>query len=327
MFYDIIVPSCLPLGAVNLNRDGARHIAMLCVALQHPSIRVEAQPNKQFLVTGGRSDVAASYLERIYEKHALTTPAEIEIEQAIPAYMGLGSRAQMGLGMATIAALVNGRDRTDVEFIASALGLEPTQNINIAASMQGGLLLVDAEQTANQAPLVYQRAELDSDEKSAWGFVLVLPRVAEHPETFEVDRLAALVHAQGTSTDDSGHIVEKTLYPAVAQDDIETFGHGLMELQRANANALSAMNIDTSASLEEQKIFDIMRNEGAVAWGKSPSGFGLYALTRGARSTIEMRKALRTIFDYDHGDMLATISQNAGIRVIEKKGTLQKRIS
>lgn len=286
------------------------------------------QAASHFLVTGARADVAAPYLEQFYKYHALTTPAEIEIEQAIPAFMGIGSQTQMGLGMATIAALLNERDRTDAKFVISGLALEPSQSINVAASMQGGLLLVDAtKRDEHGTPIVYQRAELETAEKTAWGVVLVMPRVNGHPNTAESDRLAALIHAQTTAgSDDTAQIVEQKLYPAVAEDDIEAFGAGLAELQTLNTAALAAMSIDTSFTAETEKIFAIMRDTGAVVCGKSPTGHALYALTRGARATIEMRKALRRVFDHSSGDMLATISQNVGIRVVEKKGTLQQRI-
>lgn len=326
MFHDFVAPSCLPLGVVNLNQTDRRKTAMLGIALQHPPIRAEAQLNDKFLVSGARADVAAAYLEKIYAQHQLSQTAEIEIEQAIPAFMGLGSRPQMGLLMATIAAQVNEQDQKDTTFLTVGLELEPTHNLNVAASTQGGLLCVDVERTSDGAPQIHHRAELDSDEKTAWGFVLVMPRVSSQSDQYEADRMAALIHAQQAQDEtDSGKLIQEQLYPAVAADDLDAFGAGLTKLQTINSAALEAMNIDTSPLPQTQKIFDVMQANGAVACGRSAAGFALYALTRGARSTINMRAALRDVFAHEDGDMIATIAQNAGIRVIEKQGTMQKR--
>jgi hypothetical protein len=60
------------------------------------------------MVSGARADLARRQAEHFFRHHHLPAQAEIEIELAIPQYMGLGSAAMLGLTVARALATLHG---------------------------------------------------------------------------------------------------------------------------------------------------------------------------------------------------------------------------
>ena len=321
-------PACLPLGIVKTNRNGTERTCLFGAALQHPTMHIYAQRTEEFVVTGARADVAIPYVERYCNANNLLQPSEIEIDLAIPAHVGLGSEPMLGMAMAKAVAWLNTHDQAepkfnDPGFLTSGLGIDGAEALYQQAALQGGMLLVDPT-AENDEQAVVHRYEPDMSEKNAWAFVLVIPRVpADTPVSFEKDRLNALLNAASHLDTQSGDLFYETLAPAIEQDDLDAFGAGLMQLQTRNQAALEAAGHAILPTEWEESVFNIMSQNGAVAWGRSPTGYGLFALARGARSTINLRAALRSVVPHDRANMIATVVDGEGMRVTVKDGKIK----
>ena len=345
-------PACLPLAIIKTSTNGTERICLFGAALQHPPINVFAQHSKQFSVTGARANVAIPYVERYCNANGLLQPAEIEIELAIPAHMGLGSKPMLGMAMAKSVAWINGppgpeQFRTtaqkaemgqnfsgelydqaeprldDPTFLTSGLGLRREEVLYRQAALKGGLLLVDPAEDVEEQTVLH-RHETDTTEKNAWAFVLVLPRPpADTSESLEEDRLDALLNAAMHLDTESSRLFDEMIWPAIEQDDLAAFGAGLMQLQQLNQVALEAAGQAIPLTDWEQSVLTIMADNGAVAWGRSPTGYALFALARGARTTINIRAALRSVVPHDRANMIATIVDNDGMKLVEKPGKIK----
>jgi len=304
--FEIGTPACLPLGIVKFEEGEHSRLCTLGMALQHPPVHLEVKKSQRLLITGPRADVGREYALRYLRALGLPSQGEIEVELAIPAYMGLESETLMGLSVAAGIAEVHGNDPNDTLFIGQNLALEPSQSLALWAATRGGLLLVDSEPDGSGIPPLIHRAEPDQSEQNAWALVLVLPRVSsdEHAITLEADRMNALLQAGSALDPASGRLFNDVLWPAVENDDLPAFGDGL---------AVPQLNA------KDEEILAVMAQNGAIAWGQSPTGLGLYALARGARATIDMRAALRPVMDYTTGHMVATIAHADGMRAVERQ--------
>ena len=199
--------------------------------------------------------------------------------------------------------------------MAAAAGLGPEHALEIQAYAQGGVLLVEAPRADGAVPRVLRRQPLEHPQEKAWAFVLYLPRVpAGVPGTLEAERLAALLQAHPRLSAETGRLVDEALWPALMNDDIKAFGRALLSIQDLNAAALAQAGTATPLSDEEQGLLDIYRDNGAVAWGRSPTGLALFALIRGASPSVALRKKVVERVGIHAGTALAGIVDNTGAR-------------
>jgi len=321
--FEIGAPSCLPLGMVKFAEPDQDRSALLGIALQHPPVHLEAKKSQRFAITGPRADVGHAYALRYLQNMGLPQQGEIEIELAVPAYMGLSSGTLQGLSVAAGFAYIHGNDPTDLPAIAQQLELEDGEGLALWAAAEGGLLLVDSQPDVGGLPPLHRRAVPDQSQKNAWAFVLVLPRVSsdEYAMSLETDRMAALLQSKAELDGASGRLLDEVLWPAVEQDNLDKFGAGLMELQAMNRAALETTQPDVvpQLSAKDEEILAVMAESGAVAWGQSPTGLGLYALMRGAQATVDLRKTLQPMMGYTSGHTLATITHGDGLRAVERR--------
>jgi predicted sugar kinase len=313
MQIEITTPACLLLGLLDLG--GA--IGQLGITLQFPPIQLLARDSATLGVTGGRADLAARQAARFFAYHrAEGSPAgergaegaEIEIELAIPQFMGLGSRALMGLTVARALAGLRGLPADDTQALALSVGLSAEEALETHAFAAGGLLLID------DTGSVWRRARLaDHDEAHDWVFVLVLPRVAPGtPDTLEDDRRSALMAATAHLDPATGRIAAEELWPAVERDDIAAFAQALAAIRTANDAALERAGHSSAFSADEQAIGAIMRAGGALAWGRTLTGLGFYGLIEGGGPSRELRRALTEHIGLFGGTVMATLADNAG---------------
>jgi predicted sugar kinase len=280
-------PASLTLAAARV--DG--RICELALTLRYPPIQLVATPAPRLTVSGARADLAYR------QAHALGLAAEIEIELAIAANMGLGSDAMLGACMRRLATALNA--------LAPSMGPSPSDH----ALAQGGLLLVD------DAGGVRERAEIaHSDESDDWVIVLVLPREPDDlPEDYEVNAHAALLSA---ARDDATIVRDfARVFDAIRRDDFAAFAQAVADAHAANEAALAAAGALRPLDAAERNILAYLRSNGGVACARTLTGLGLYGLIRGGGPSRVLRKALTTHFGYFGPLVMASICDNQGATV------------
>jgi len=305
---ELTAPACLLLGMVNV--DG--HACQLGVTLQYPPIQLAACSSAILLITGGRADLAYRQAERFLRHHHLPLQGEIEIELAIPSFMGLGSAAMMGMSMASTFAALNGLPVDDIPALARAAGLlTDDETLEARAFTQGGLLLVDRHGQALRRFAIPPRGD-----EGDWVWVLVLPRAhGDTPAILEADRRAALYAASVQLADETGRLVAAELLPAAERDDIAAFAQALERIQSLNDAALDHIDEPHALTNEERQILAVMRDNGALVCGRIPTGLGLYALIRGGGPSRSMRRALTDLLGIFGGTVMASICDNNGAQL------------
>jgi beta-ribofuranosylaminobenzene 5'-phosphate synthase len=303
MQIEVISPACLLFGFVQL--EG--RLCQLGVTLRYPPVQLLARAAPALSITGGRADLAYRQAERFFERHRLPPQAEIEIELAIPAFMGLGSHGMLGLSVARALAVLHGQPVDDIQELARAVDLDADEALEAHAFAQGGLLLVDSA-----GVLRHRQPIAEHDEAEDWVFVLALPRVPSGtPETLEADRRQILREAAGLDPQ-TGRICASQLGPAVEGDDIAEFARGLMAIQTANHAALDQFGKPLALSSDEQSILEVMREGGALAWGRCILGMGLYGLIKGGGPSRELRRRLAERQGYFGATVMATLCDSDG---------------
>lgn len=321
MILEIGAPACLPLGVVQLNTTAATRAALVGLTVQHPPVHLLAQKADRWHLSGPRAHLGYRYAAQFLQYHHLEAQAQVEIELAIPALMGLGSDEMLGLSLGRALAHLHNlpQPARSGPALAAALGFNPHQALAAHAFAQGGLLLVAAESPGQ----VIRRAEIAHDDREAWAFVFYFPLPPEEtPENLEQSRLAALLRAAPHLELEAGSAVVEALWQAVADDDINAFGQALMQLQTLNRAALTAAGQAMPATPATAAVLELMRTYGVAAWGQCPGGLACYGLVKGARASIDLRTRLRQQLGPFGGHFMATITANVGARHAETGGDL-----
>jgi len=313
MLIEVGAPCSLPLGLVR-TQGGRTHL--LGVTLQHPLTDVFAEASPQFSVTGPMAHKGYVQAQRFLAHHRLEPLVDVEIELTIPDMIGLGAETMLGLSIARALAWVHNLPFADTLALARAMGLGPEHALEVWGFDRGGLLLVDAERHTASAEIPPPvRRPITHSDQDAWAFVFRLPKIpAGTPETLEADRRAALLNAAPHLSAETGRLLEEELWPALEQDDLAAFARALMAIQQLNRQALADADAPLSFTQDEQAVLDLLRDRGAVAWGRSPTGLALYGLIKGASASVALRHHLSQHVGIYGGVVMATITDNDGAR-------------
>jgi beta-ribofuranosylaminobenzene 5'-phosphate synthase len=292
-------PAVLPLGTVKNNGQPA----LVGITLLYPPIEMVVKPLGELSVTGGRAPVARAQALKWFESHNQPPKAEIEIELAIPAHMGLGSDALMGLSVAYGLAGLSGADQATDTTHTVDIGAEWSLEANCQS--QGGLQVVNLDGSASR------RQALKHDEKNAWVFVLYMPRTTNQtPANLEhAQRLALVQAAQTVQTD------VEPLWGAVVADDIEAFARELTIIQEQTAAALAQIGAPVILPEESERVLEAISKTGGLAYGQSFGGMALWGLFKGAATSQEARMLMRRVVGYEGGTVTAAITDNRGVTV------------
>jgi beta-ribofuranosylaminobenzene 5'-phosphate synthase len=303
---ELTTPACLLLGLAPLGGQ----IGQIGITLQFPQIQLLARNSSALAVSGARADLARQQAEHFFRYHHLPLQAEIEIELAIPQFMGLGSSAMLGLSIARALATLHALPDDDLAEQARSVGLADDEALETHAFVQGGLLVV-----SEQGALLRRHVIAHSDEADDWVFVFVLPRPpAETPASLERDQRTALHAASRHLGAETANIIAADLWPAVERDDIAAFAQVLTRIQALNQDALASAGQPATLTPQEQAILDIMRDAGALMAGQTLAGLGLYGLIKGGGPSRELRRALTERLGYFGGTVMASICDNTGAR-------------
>jgi predicted sugar kinase len=291
-------------------------LAWLGITLQHPPVTIDARPAPALTITGARADLAYAQALRVQQHLSLRLAAELEIEYAIPRGMGLSSEAMLGLTVArTLAVLAEHPAAADSAALAEAAGLTPSDSLARWGFESGGFLLTGAEAAPGMWPTRLRRYELAHADDRSWAWVQHLPQPPDGASPgLEAEQAAALLRAAPLLSPETGRLVDEALWPALEHDDMEAFGATLNALQDLNRQALEQAGTVPALLADTAGVLDVLRDNGAAAWGQSATGLARFALIRGAQPSIDLRRALGRHLSYESGTIMASICDNTGAR-------------
>lgn len=297
---ELVSPCCLHLGCAK-SGNLAGQLCELGIALQAPRIEivVRESPAHQLSASGPRADVALSAAEQFFAKHVLPPVAEIEIETAIPAHMGLGSTAMLRAGVAKALGAMHGTTRSFRRNLA--------ENVHD----YGGLLLCNDEGLVQRHSPIKMHAE-----EHEWVFVLVLPDAPDDvvvvadagtADDFEARCIANLRHA--VLAEPNSEAIG-AVFNAVTRDAFADFVAAVARLHAENEAALAKTGTARATSTETQALLQVLNKNGAAFAAQTLTGYGVYALVQGAEPSQRLRQAVQKHVGYFGPLVLGTVCRN-----------------
>ncbi len=234
----VTVGARLHFGFQNLSLAHGRLYGGLGVALESPTVSVEAHPADDV-----RCDdpCARNYARRATD--LLDVPgADVVVHETLPSHVGLGSGTQLALTV--LAAVAQAYDRKrNVRTNAPELDRGGRSGVGVSTFERGGFV-VDAGHPTERfttdrptrgnwsVPPVVARHTVPEE----WRFVVVLPEAEPGRSGDDEDASMRTVveNADPAISDEISAVLLRRVLPAIAGDDPEQFGDAVAEIGRLN---------------------------------------------------------------------------------------------
>jgi beta-RFAP synthase len=303
-----VEPTAMPVRRVEVSAPARLHFGMLAAGgggrryggagamIDRPRLRLaiertDALCSRAELPAG--AERAREFAERAAGYWSMPdVPLRIEVHEAPPQHIGLGSGTQMGMAVAAALARLVGRDSVTAEELARSVGRGARSAVGVHGFGQGGLLVEGGKQDADELSPLIARIPLPE----AWRFVLLQPRGsqglsgAEERRAFE--RLAALAPAAEPVAE-----ATRELARHAASASFDAFCECLFQHNRLAGEAFAAVQgglFAHQAWIDRLRAWGI-RGVGQSSWG--PTVFAVIAGDREAAGLVARLAAYRSELD------------------------------
>lgn len=302
----IVTPSRLHFGLIDLNGQMGRIDGGLGVALNLPNVIIEAkngQTNENnfniIKSVGYSSNEIKDLINTIMKALEIEDGISLKLNSQIPAHVGLGSKTQLSLAIARSLCVIKNIEKTPFE-LAQLTRRGGTSRIGLTAFEQGGFAvdgghtfgkgkqketyLPSSASRAPPAPVIYWDSIPDD-----WYFIITIPRIKRGASgTEEVNIFQEYCPIPLDDVKTISHIILMKILPAVKNEDIETFGHGIYELQKFG---FKKVEIDLQDRIIPELIEFCMKN-GAAGSGMSSFGPSTFALIKGLNNAQKFQQKI-----------------------------------
>lgn len=309
-------PARLHLGLVDMNGDLGRMFGGLGVGIDHPNIIIEAQNAEKFSVTGQEAQLATTLAKRFFTAYSIQPKVNINVVEAIPSHIGLGSGTQFSLAVATALARVFNVEASTPE-LAVAMGRARRTAVGTSIFESGGFVVDGGKnlKTAKCPPLIYRQPF-----PSEWRFIVAVPNLKKGLSNLEENH--AFEKLTKMSAEDAGQIcrlIMLKLLPALAEHEIENFGDALTKIQVITGNHFVQAQGGTYSSPAAAECVEFMKTAGTYGVGQSSWGPALYGVVKQEEAKQVLSKVKAYLRKGVGGQAFIAKANNKGavIRVIE----------
>jgi len=137
----VITPSRIHLALIDLNGGLGRVDGSIGLSLEDPGFRIIAQHADETEVSGSDESIQRAWeVVELLQRKCEVGHVRIDIEESIPAHVGLGCGTQLSLGIAQAVCKLYGLDLShrEMAFLVERGG---TSGIGVAAFSQGGFIV------------------------------------------------------------------------------------------------------------------------------------------------------------------------------------------
>lgn len=301
--HEIIVdaPSRLHFTLIDLHGGLGRIDGGIGVALKSPRIKIRVKPRSTSAeITSDINDSIPPrikpILARLTENLGCESNFEIELIESIPKHIGLGSNTQLAMATARAVTYFVGLNMNSSQ-LARLAGRGGTSGIGVATFETGGFVM-DAGHIQKEKkeflpshfsdaapPELMMRAEIPGN----WYFVTTTPYIGQglHGEQ-EADIFKQHCPIPRVEVEKLSHLILMTLLPAIAEEDILSFGSALRTIQ-----SIGFKRIENELQHKVVKdLYDFYYENGALGAGLSSFGPTTYALVDGEAAAKKLKTGI-----------------------------------
>jgi beta-RFAP synthase len=294
-------PARLHFGVLDLRGSLGRWFGGIGAAAPETSLLLSASRADTLLSTGEDAERATAFAQRFLSHHGIRGGARLHVHRALPAHAGLGSGTQLALAVAR--ALAELYDvASDAPSLAHAVGRAARSAIGTWIFAGGGLVVEGGRRRGSEecGPLI---ARLPFP--SSWRCVVAVPHASPGISgAAEAAAFAQLPPPPEREVERIAYLVLLALLPAVAENDIATFGAALSEIQEITGRWFAPAQGGTFAPGPSASLVQGMKEWGAAGVGQSSWGPAVYGIVEGADAAAELAARTRAALDAQSGGLV-----------------------
>jgi beta-ribofuranosylaminobenzene 5'-phosphate synthase len=303
-------PARLHLGMLAVAGAGERRFGGLGVSVDRPAVVVEARTADELSAEGADGERALSFARRCHEALGLAGGAHLNVLEAIPPHVGLGSGTKLALAVGQALAALHGRT-VDAPALAQAVGRAARSAVGTWTFALGGLVVEGGVRRGDErpAPLLARHPMPEQ-----WRVVLVVPTA--EPGLSGVAEEAAfrrLVPSPERSAT-IAQLVLTALLPALVEDEVEEFGAALTRVQQLVGDAFAAVQ-GGRFHPRAGALVEALLVHGAAGAGQSSWGPAVYGVVGSEEAGRELARRMEDVVG-GQGTVELVTFDNRGARVV-----------
>jgi beta-ribofuranosylaminobenzene 5'-phosphate synthase len=295
----VTAPARLHFGMLDPAGIGSRRFGGCGVAVESPRVvvrvrRVGSESSEDVTANGPQADRAAAFARRARDGFGLRGGIEVDVREAIPPHVGLGSGTKLGLAIARGVAELAGVSAGPEE-LADASGRGARSSVG-AWTFEAPGLVVEAgvRDEGSISPLVARHPMPER-----WRCVLALPVGVEGLSGNAEERFFGLLHQERAAIEPRvSRLVLTALLPGLVTHDIDEFGAALGEIQREIGSMFAARQGGVFHP-RAAPVVEALLELGVGAVGQSSWGPSVYGIVDGPERAAEVADRLRAAMHAD----------------------------
>ena len=298
----VTAPARLHFGMLDPAGIGVRRFGGCGVAVESPRavVAVRSQSGDEVTARGLQADRAAAFARRAGAAFGHRSGVEVEVREAIPPHVGLGSGTKLGLAVALGVAELAGIS-AGAEQLAGASGRGARSSVGCWTFAAPGLVVEAGVRDGGWiSPLVARHPMPER-----WRCVLALPRCGEGLSGDAEERFFDRLHDRAGNEPGVSRLLLTALLPGLVTEDINEFGAGLTEIQR-EIGSMFASQQGGVFHPRAAPVVDALHALGVGAVGQSSWGPTVYGIVDGPE-----RAALIA------GRLCAAVDRDIDVRVVD----------
>ena len=290
----VTAPARLHFGMLDPAGLGSRRYGGCGVAVESPRVVVALRPRSggDVVATGLQAERAATFAGRARAAFAAPGGLEVDVREAIPPHIGLGSGTKLGLAIARGVAELAGVSAGPEE-LADASGRGARSSVGCWTFAAPGLVVEAGVREGGWiSPLVARHLMPER-----WRCVLAVPLGGEGLSGDAEDRFFSdLLHGRHAIEPRVSRLVLTALLPGLLTGDVEEFGVALSEIQR-EIGSLFAARQGGVFHPGAAPVVEALTALGVGAVGQSSWGPSVYGIVDDPDGAVHVADRLRLEVD------------------------------
>jgi beta-ribofuranosylaminobenzene 5'-phosphate synthase len=285
----VTAPARLHFGMLDPAGVGARRFGGFGVGVESPRVVVGVRPRSgdAVIVSGSQADRATTFARRAWSTVGLSGGVEVNVHEAIPPHIGLGSGTKLGLaiarGLAGLAGISPGPEQ-----LAAASGRGGRSSVGCWTFAAPGLVVEAGVPDGGWiSPLVARHPMPER-----WRCVLALPLGVEGLSGDVEERFFGQLREPAAAEPRVSRLLLTALLPGLLTGDIDEFGVALTQIQREVGSMFAAQQGGVFHP-RAAPLVDALLALGVGAVGQSSWGPAVYGIVDGPKLAADVADRLR----------------------------------
>lgn len=286
----VTAPARLHFGMLDPAGIGARRFGGCGVAVESPRVvvAVTSASGQEVTGRGAQAERAGAFARQARDAFGYRGGVEVEVREAIPPHVGLGSGTKLGLAVALGVAELAGVSAGPQE-LAEASGRGARSSVGSWTFAAPGLVVeAGVRDGGSISPLVARHPMPER-----WRCVLACPLDAEGLSGDAEMRFFDRLHDSSSGEPSVSRLLLSALLPGLVTGDIEEFGAALTEIQREIGSMFAAQQGGVFHP-RAAPVVEALHALGVGAVGQSSWGPAVYGIVDSPERAAEAADRLRS---------------------------------